>query len=93
MVGWVVGSGGMYCCHKTFRPLAKPGPDGTGRDRSGADRIGSDRIDKTQTGSITPENMLEFCAFLSCVVVSSFIKTRQNVFSQRFQSGIMKDTM
>ena len=40
----------------------------------------SKRIDKTRTVSITPDNIIEFCAFLSCVVVSSFIETRQNVF-------------
>ena len=51
-----------------------------GSDRIGQDRTGSDRIDKTRTGSITPDNVLKFCAFLSCVVVSSFIETRGNVF-------------
>ena len=35
---------------------------------------------KTRTGSITPDNVLKFCAFLSCVVVSSFIETRRYVF-------------
>ena len=68
-----------------------------GPDRTGSARIGSVRIDETRTGSITPDNVLKFCAFLSCVVVSSFIETRRNVFfsrgDYRFRSGIMKDTM
>ena len=41
--------------------------DRIGSDRIRSDRIGSDRIDKTRTRSITPDNMLKFCAFLSCV--------------------------
>ena len=67
------------------RPLAK-----AGSDRTGPERIGPDGIDKKRTGSITksppksrrsPDNVLktgkvEFCAFLSCVAVSSFIETR-----------------
>ena len=44
------------------------------------DRIVPDRIDKTGTGLVTPDKALKFCAFLSCVVVSSFIETRRNVF-------------
>ena len=59
-------------------------PLAIGKSRIGPDRTGSDRIDKTLTESITPDNVLEFCAFLSCVVVSSFIETRRNVFLQRW---------
>ena len=78
-------------------PLSAVGKTRTGPDRTGPDRTGPDRIDKTRTGSITPENVLEFCAFLSCVVVSSFIETRRKVFFPKgdytFRSGIMKHTM
>ena len=85
-------------------------PDRTGSDRTGPYQIGSDRIDKARTTSVTkfptkrrrsPDNVLksgevEFCVFLPCVVVSSFIETHRNFFSRddyRFRSGIMKDTM
>ena len=76
-----------------MRLLAKSGSDRIGLDQIDLDRIGSD----WQT-SDRINNMLKFCAFLSCVVVSSFIEIRRNVFffskdDYRFQSGIMKDKM
>ena len=58
----------------------KIGPDPARLGWTRPDPIGSDRIDKTRTRSITPDNVLEFCVFVSCEVVSSFIESRQNVF-------------
>ena len=75
-----------------------------GKIRIGSDWQNTDRINNKIPAKSrwSPANMLkagevEFCAFLSFLVVSSFIETRRNAFfsrgDYRFRSGIMKDTM